>query len=266
MSPMHERVLSHFGFSRLPFSKQLSVKDLFASASHKEALARLAFGLTTEDLLLLTGAVGCGKSLALMSFVDQLDANCYHPVYVRATGLSEGQLFKTILEGLRIEAPFFSSHARRLFFSSIPQLPRKPVVLLDDAQDLPQPTLRALKSMANFNFDSHSPITFVLAGQPELRTLLGYAQFLSLRQRIRISCHMHPLSLQESCHYIQHHTSIAGCPTSIFSDAAQAAVHRHTNGVPRAINAICFRSVLHAVANDIKVIDDSDLDLDEIAD
>ena len=45
------------------------------------------------------------------------------------------------------------------------------------------------------HFDSRTAITLVLAGQPELRELLRYAAFAAVRQRIRISFHMPPMTL-----------------------------------------------------------------------
>ena len=106
--------------------------------------------------------------------------------------------------------------------------------------------------MVNFHFDSRTAITFVLAGQPELRELLKYAAFAALRQRIRISYHMPPMTLQETCSYIDHHTARCGRPASIFADDAKADIHRHAAGVPRLVNALCYRSILHAAANDIR--------------
>ena len=215
---MHETVLSFFGFSRLPFSKHLAAKELFPSAAHQEALARLGFGVADEDLLLLTGPVGCGKSVVLSALVQSLDGNRYSPLYARGSNLTEAQLYKTILQELRVEPPFFAGQAKRLFYQTIPELTKKPLVLVDDAQELTESALLAIKSMVNFDFDSATPISFILAGQPELRELLRYAQFRSLRQRIRISYHMQPLGLEETCAYIDHHTTLCGCPRPIFSD------------------------------------------------
>jgi type II secretory pathway predicted ATPase ExeA len=263
---MHESVLAFFGFSRLPFGKHLQSKDLYAAAAHQEAVARLSFGVAEEDILLLCGPVGCGKSVVLAAFVSELDTNRYSPLYLRGAGLSESQLYKSILQELKIEPPFFAGQAKRLFFKTIPELAKKPVAIIDDAQDLPDTALLAIKSMVNFSFDSSTPITFVLAGEPQLTELLKYAQFLSLRQRIRISYHMQPMSLEETCAYIDHHTTICGCPTPIFADDAKADVHRHTGGIARLINAICYRSILSAAANNVRIIDSTNLasdDLDE---
>ena len=115
--PMHDQVLTFFGFSRLPFGKHLQAADTFPSSAHQEALSRLAFGVADEDLLLLTGPIGCGKSVALAAFVNELDGNRYRPLYLRGGGLSAAQLFKAILEELKIDPPFFAGQARQLFVS-----------------------------------------------------------------------------------------------------------------------------------------------------
>ena len=263
---MIDQVLTFFGFSHLPFGKHLKPADTFPSSAHQEALSRLSFGVADEDLLLLSGPIGCGKSVALAAFVAALDSNRYTPLYVRGGGLSAAALVKAILEGLKIEPPFFSSQASQLFFKTIPELNRKPVVIIDDAQDLAGTALTAIKAMVNFQFDSRSNITFVLAGQPELRELLKYAAFAAVRQRIRISYHMPPMSLPETCSYIDHHTKRCGRPTSIFADDAKANIHRHAGGLPRLVNALCYRSILHAAANDIRIIDSTNVVTDDIFD
>ena len=93
---MHDQVLAFFGFSRLPFGKHLTPTDTFPSSAHQEATSRLSFGVADEDLLLLSGPIGCGKSVALAAFVDQLDGNRYRPLYLRGGGLTADQLFKAI--------------------------------------------------------------------------------------------------------------------------------------------------------------------------
>ena len=262
--PMHDQVLTLFGFSHLPFGKHLTPADTFPSSAHQEALSRLSFGVADEDLLLLSGPIGCGKSVALAAFVAALDRNRYTPLYVRGCGLSAAALVKAILEGLKIDPPFFSSQASQLFFKTIPELHKKPVVIIDDAQDLAATALTTIKAMVNFQFDSRTAITFVLAGQPELRELLKYAPFAAIRQRIRISYHMPPMSLQETCSYIDHHTARCGRPTSIFADDAKADIHRHAGGLPRPVNALCYRSILHAAASDITIIDSSNVVTDDL--
>ena len=93
---------------------------------------------------------------------------------------------------------------------------------------------------------------------------LGAKTFASLRQRIRISYHMPAMALEETCRYIDHHTVRCGRPASIFADDAKADIHRHAGGVPRLVNAVCYRSILHAVVNDISIIDSTNIVTDEL--
>jgi len=255
-------VLDFFGFSRLPFSKGLAFAQAFNTESFQEATARLAFAVGEEDFFLLTGAVGVGKSVVLQSFLAELDTNRYTPLYIRGASLSDGELFKAILAGLDREPPRFTQTAKRLYFSVIPELTRKPLVLLDDAQDLKESALMNLKSMTNFSCDSQSRIAFILSGQPELRARLRLNQFLPLLQRIRLSFHMKPMSLEETCRYVDHHTTAAGAPGPLFSDSAKADIHRHAEGIPRAVNSLCYRSIIAAAVKQRKVIDSADLSSD----
>jgi type II secretory pathway predicted ATPase ExeA len=255
-------VLDFFGFSRLPFSKSLAAGQAFTTESFREAAARLTFAIGEEDFFLLSGAVGVGKSVVLHSFICELDTNRYTPLYIRGASLSDGELFKAILAGLDREPPRFSQTAKRLYFSVVPELTRKPLVILDDAQDLKESALMSLKAMANFGCDSQSKIAFILSGQPELRARLRLSQFLPLLQRIRLSFHMKPMSLEETCRYIDHHTSTAGALSPLFSDSAKADIHRHAEGIPRAVNSVGYRSIIAAAVKQRKVIDSADLSLD----
>ena len=259
---MEKAVLDFFGFSWLPFSKTLSPKQTFSAQSYQEACSRLEFGLRSEDFVLLTGPVGVGKSVVLNTMISQLDINCYTPVYIRGNGLSEGELYKAILAGLDRDPPRFSQSAKRMFYAVVPELSRKPIVVVDDAHEVLESALINLKSMTNFSCDSQTKITFILSGQPELRARLKLSQFLPLTQRIRLSFQMKALSLEETCRYIDHHTSVAGATTPLFSDSAKSEIYRHAEGIPRVVNTVCYRSLISAAAKNVKVIDSVNLFLE----
>jgi type II secretory pathway predicted ATPase ExeA len=262
---LSKSVLDHFGFSRLPFSKTLSPKEAFPTSSYTEALARLEYGIGTEDFLLLTGPVGVGKSVALFALIHALDPIAYSPIYIRGNNLGEGELYKAILSGLDRDPPRYTQPARRMFFSVVPQLGRKPIALIDDAQEMKDAALLSLKSLANFSSDSQTRITFILSGQPELRARLKLAQYYALKQRIRLFYHMKPMALEETCRYIDYHTKAAGNPTPLFSDAAKADIHRHADGIPRIVNTICYRSIINAAVNKLKVVDSAEVFLEDPA-
>ncbi len=262
---LSKSVLDHFGFSRLPFSKNLSPKEVFPTSSYTEALARLEYGIGSEDFLLLTGPVGVGKSVTLFALIHSLDPIAYSPIYIRGNNLGEGELYKAILSGLDRDPPRFTQPARRMFFSVVPELGRKPIAVIDDAQEMRDAALLSLKSLANFSSDSQTRITFILCGQPELRGRLKLAQYHALKQRIRLFYHMKPMALEETCRYIDYHTKAAGNPTPLFSDAAKADIHRHADGIPRVVNTICYRSIINAAVNKLKVVDSAEVFLEDPA-
>jgi general secretion pathway protein A len=256
---MEKSVRDFYGLAFMPFSKLACPQNAFPSEGFKEACAQVAFGIGSEDFLLLTGPVGVGKSVVLAATLHDLDTTRYIPLYLRGNGLSEGELYKGILAGLDREPPRYTQNARRMFFSVVPSLTRKPIVAIDDAQEMKEAAMLSLKTLANFDTDSTNRITFILCGQPELKAQLKLAQFLPLSQRIRLFFHLKPMTLKETLGYIDQQTSTAGCPTPLFSDSAKADIHRLSDGVARVVNMCCYRSLINGAIKGVKIIDSSDV-------
>lgn len=255
---MNNLIMNFYGFSRLPFSKGITLKQIFKTQAHQEAQGMLQLG-QVDDIILLTGAIGIGKSVALRAFTHELDTNRFIPVYVRGTGLSAGDLYKAVLHGLNVEVPHFASSARERFFKCIQELTKKPIVILDDAQELKDSAFLSLKSMVNFDCDSKNRITFVLAGQPELVLRIKMSHLASIRQRITLAHAMQSMSLEETCRYIDHHTKICENPKAIFSDSAKSEVFKRAHGIPRLVNTICYNAIAKGAATKLEVIDSTDL-------
>lgn len=248
-----------YGFSRMPFDKDFAAENAFRSPSLSGAVAMCALGVESEDILLLTGAIGSGKSVAVRSFMAALDPNRFTPVYLRGHGLSANDLPKLILQSLLVEPPWNPAKARSSYFKTVAESARKPVIVIDDAQDLKESALLSVKALVNFNSDSKNKITFILCGQQELKDILRYARFAALYQRIRLWCEFAALSLPNTCAYIDHQLTCAGRPSPLFSDNAKAEIHRRSSGFPRRINRVCIRSIFEAAARKLNIIDDGDV-------
>ena len=61
---INDAVRGYFGFERLPFDRSIPVGALFASASHQEAAGRIAYGIDTRQITVITGEVGLLTELA----------------------------------------------------------------------------------------------------------------------------------------------------------------------------------------------------------
>ena len=72
----------HYGFTRMPFTSAVPVPALYASAAHKEAVARLRWLISARGLGVLTGEVGSGKTVALRAAADGLAASRHTLIYL----------------------------------------------------------------------------------------------------------------------------------------------------------------------------------------
>jgi type II secretory pathway predicted ATPase ExeA len=73
---------AHYGFTRMPFTASVPASSLYASAAHKEAVARLRWLISARGLGVLTGEVGSGKTVALRAAADGLDASRHTLIYL----------------------------------------------------------------------------------------------------------------------------------------------------------------------------------------
>lgn len=261
---MKEAILTHYGISHLPFGKNIAEGNIFLTEELASIIGMLELGIESEDVMLLSGPIGCGKSLIIRHGLAGLDTNRYQPIYLRGNISKEGELVKALLRGMKIEPPHSIGKAKPVFYSAVEESTRKPVVVLDDAQDIAQDALIAIKSLTNFGSDSQNLITFILAGQPELRTLLSYSHFESLRARIRLHHHISPLSLQETIAYIDHGMEVVHRKEKLFSDAAKMEIFKRTNGIARQVNRICYNAIVAGAIGKKNLIDSSDLPPDDL--
>ena len=252
-------ILNHYGFSRLPFGKDIAPDNIYLAAGIVEAGAMIELGLESEDIILITGPIGCGKSLAVRRSAGQLDTNRYQLIYLRGSIGRAAELFKLVLLGMKIDPPHSIGKAKPLFYAAAAEAIRKPVIIIDDAQDASPDALLALKAMTNFDSDSRNRITFILTGQPELTAILGYAHFDSLRARIRLSYQMTGMSLSETCEYIDHGLHIVKRQEKLFSDNAKMEIFKRTNGIARHVNALCYKAIVQGAIEKKDIIETSDL-------
>lgn len=258
------KVLDFYGLQTMPFGKNIPHTEIFPSNSLKDAFSMLDMGIVTEDILLVSGPIGCGKSVALRYFINSLDTNSYFPVYITGNINSPSEFYKRVLQALLIDPPFSPLKAKALYYKSIYDMSKKPVVIIDDAQDMKDSSLLCIKDMVNFDSDSKSRITFVLSGQPELKVKISYSAFAAIRQRIKLDIILKCLSLEETCAYIDHSLKSCGRNVTVFSDNAKAEVHKKASGIARSINKLCFKALILGAINKKEIIDSADVPNEEL--
>ena len=254
-----KNVLDFYGLSKMPFGKDILVEDIYSTEQINNTSAMLKLGLADEDIILMTGPVGSGKSVTLRTFVNNLDLNKYTPVYLRGNNMTQAELYKFILQEMKIEAPRSLIKVKTLYFKTVMEATKKPVVIIDNAQDVSDEALLAIKAMVNFDKDSASRICFVLVSQPELRQTISYSHFESLRQRIKLNVHLSGMSLEDTCGYIDHSIKITGRGNLIFSDSAKSEIYNRSEGIARQVNKICYQALVSGAINKRDLVDSKDL-------
>ena len=70
-----DRLRAHYGFSRMPFGKDLAPGMLHAHRAHAEAVARISWCITEQAIGVISGECGAGKTVAARAAVATLDAS-----------------------------------------------------------------------------------------------------------------------------------------------------------------------------------------------
>lgn len=114
-------------------------------------------------------------------------------------------------------------------------------------QNLGLKEIEELRMLSNFQLGCHALLQSFLVGQPELRLMLRSSPMEQLRQRVIASCHLGPLTLNETRAYVEHRLRHVGWKARpAITDGAFVPIHAHTGGIPRRINLLCTRLLLAA--------------------
>ncbi len=115
--------------------------------------------------------------------------------------------------------------------------------------------LEELRMISNISDSGRSMLQIILLGQPEFRQTLARPELNQLRQRVLVSYHLGPLSLDETRAYVEHRlTAVGWSGRPAWQADAFAEVHAHTDGIPRRINRLCSRVLLHGALEGSLVI------------
>ena len=248
-----------YGLLEKPFSKTPDPRFLFMSSGHQEALARLEYAIEESELALLTGEIGCGKTTLSRALMDRAGSR-YHFLFVFNPRLTADELLRVIASGLEIATP--SLRKDQLLSEITGALYRMhgegrfPVVVIDEAQLIPDRELfDELRLLTNFQLDDRNLVSVIIMGQPELRGMLASPVYEPFRQRISLSFHLSPLSLEETMEYLDFRMIAAGGEPGLFSPDAVQRIFELSGGVPRRINAVATNALLIGFGRDASWID-----------
>ena len=246
-----------FGFSTTPFTREIRVEDMACLPFLDDALARLQKTVEKRMSAAVIASAGEMKTGLLRRLHAGLPEARYRTRYVKVTDLSKRDMCREIAAVCGLPpAGYYGSLVRKLQdrFETDASEGLRPVLLLDEAQDLRPDVLAMLRVVTNFKMDSQLVLSIVLAGQPGLREMLSRDDQEAVARRIACYVSLRPLSVDETRQYIEHRCSIGGAKVCPFDEASVQAIYEITRGNARTIDNLALEALELSAAAKLKVV------------
>ncbi|NWF72237.1 MAG: AAA family ATPase [Nitrospirae bacterium] len=250
---------NYWGLRALPFDNVPDPRFYVPCLQHDAAHRWLNYGIQArKGILLLTGDIGCGKTLLSRRLIVGLSPAQYDVALVANPALSPSEMLDEVLSqfglGLvRSKAARLQILNERLHLNE--QRGISSVLVVDEAQAIESVNgFEELRLLTNFQLNDRYLLTVVLIGQPELRGRVGDIPQLS--QRIAVRAHLGPFTVEETTAYIGARMGAVTDRTEVFTKEAMAVIFEQSRGIGRVINALCDQCLFAGAIEQVTQIDD----------
>lgn len=247
---LHQACLAHYGLQEMPFSLTPNTDFYIDLPSQKQAFELVLYALSCgEGFIKITGEVGTGKTLLCRRLLNYLADQSTVTLYIPNPAIDAEGLWRTLAAELGHTGHESLPDLQQWIQQQLLHLARSNrtvVLLVDEAQCMPEATLEALRLISNLETERSKLLQIVLFGQPELDRLLTQPSLRQLRQRITSSATLNPLdSVLSLEQYLQQRLLQAGYQgLPVFTRSACHAIWQASQGIPRLVNVIASKSLL----------------------
>lgn len=131
----------------------------------------------------------------------------------------------------------------------------RPVLLVDEAQEMAPSVLNELRLLASTDMDSRQILTVVLCGDGRLADKLRQSELLPVATRIRTRLHLEPASSEELLVCLKHVLAQAGSPRLMTAEL-MTVLCDHALGTPRTLMNLADELLAAAMQRQLDRIDE----------
>jgi type II secretory pathway predicted ATPase ExeA len=113
----------------------------------------------------------------------------------------------------------------------------RPVLLIDEAQEMDTDCLNELRLLQSAHFDSRSLLTTIMCGDMRLPHRFGAAELVSLGSRMRLRMILQPYEREVLLGYLEHALEQSGAP-HLMTASLKQTLAEHASGNLRLLNTM----------------------------
>lgn len=261
-APATQHLKALYGLKFNPFGQDVPRDALLCSPRVDDFGWRLEHGVAAEGgFALVTGGVGSGKSTTLRLLFSRLERQRELSVAILQrpqSGVADfyrelGELFGVPLKPHNRWVGFRS--LRDKWMAHIEGSLTRPVLLVDEAQEMHHQVLAELRLLTQTRFDSRCILAVVLAGDERLLSRLTSPELLPLASRIRSRLMLDVATPADLRTCLVHRMTCAGNP-NLMTDELLDALCEHALGNHRALVVMADELLAHAARHEREVLDE----------
>lgn len=258
---MNKKLLSLYGLKWNPFAADVPVEALYVGARLDSFCWRVEQLIGEGGFALVTGLPGLGKSVTLRVLVERLSGlrDARLGVLTRPqAGMADFYREMGALFGVQLHPHNRWGGAKVLrerWQEHIDAALCRPVLIVDEAQEMQPPVLNELRLLSSTRLDSHLLLTVVLAGDQRLLEHFREPQLAPLDSRMRVRLVLERASPEELRALLAHALAKAGAPKLMTAELI-ATLCDHAQGNPRALMNMAGELLAVAAQREARHIDE----------
>ena len=256
-----KKLLSLWGLKWNPFSPEVPSEGLLVTAKIENFAWRVEQLVQEGGFALISGESGTGKSVALRIIAERLAAVRDVMVGVLSRPQSRGaDFYRELGDVFSVKLSPWNRWGgfkalRERWRAHVTSSRIKPVLLVDEAQEMSPEVLNELRILSSADFDATSLLTVVLSGDDRLLEQLRRPELVPLGTRIRTRLCTESASREELSGLLSHALAKAGNPTLMTPELRDTLVD-HAIGNYRLLMTMAGELLAYGMVHEVAQLDE----------